>query len=250
MKDSLRRCAAETIGTFCLVFAGTAAIVVDAGGGGVSHVGVSLVFGLVVFAMIAAVGDISGAHLNPAVTFGFWLAGRFPARRIAGYVAAQVVGACAASVAVHGLFPADQNLGATQPAGAAAQAWWLELILTAMLLYLILAVSSGSQERGITAGLAIGGMVTLEALLGGPVSGASMNPVRSLAPAVVSGRLDHLWIYLTAPFVGAAMAVVACRCSRPDSCCAPRSWTSASPCLSHGDASRIRKPNRLSDGGA
>jgi len=222
MDDSLRRCVAEAIGTFCLVFAGTAAIVVDAAGGGVTHVGVSMVFGLVVFAMIAAVGDVSGAHINPAVTFGFWLAGRFPATSIAGYVAAQILGACAASAAVHALFPADANLGATQPAGAAAQAWWLELILTAILMYLILAVSSGSREKGITAGLAIGGMVTLGALLGGPVSGASMNPVRSLAPAVVSGRLDHLWIYLTAPFVGAAVAVVACRCSRPAGCCAGR----------------------------
>ncbi|MBU6309656.1 MAG: aquaporin [Planctomycetes bacterium] len=219
MENSLRRCVAEAIGTFCLVFAGTTAIVVDAGGGGVTHVGVSMVFGLVVFAMIAAVGDVSGAHLNPAVTFGFWLAGRFPAAGIAGYVVSQIVGGCLASGVVHLLFPLDATLGATRPAGTVGQAWALETVLTAILMYLILAVSSGSREKVITAGLAIGGMVTLEALLGGPVSGASMNPARSLAPAVVSGRLDHLWIYLTAPFVGAAVAVVACRCSRPAGCC-------------------------------
>ncbi len=221
MSPFLRALVAEAIGTFCLVFAGTAAIVVDAAGGGVSHVGVSLVFGLVVFAMIAAVGDVSGAHLNPAVTLGFWLAGRFPAARIAAYVAAQVAGACAASLAVHLLFPADLSLGATRPTGPVMQAWWLELILTAMLMYVVLAVSSGSREKGITAGIAIGGTVALEALLGGPVSGASMNPARSIGPAVVSGRLDVLWIYLTAPVVGAAVAVLACRCSRPDGCCAP-----------------------------
>jgi len=217
MDDSLRRCVAEAIGTFCLVFAGTAAIVVDAAGGGVTHVGVSMVFGLVVFAMIAAVGDVSGAHINPAVTFGFWLAGRFPATRVAGYVVSQIVGGCLASGVVHLLFPLDATLGATRPSGPVGQAWALEVVLTAILMYLILAVSSGGREKGITAGLAIGGMVTLGALLGGPVSGASMNPVRSLAPAVVSGRLDHLWIYLTAPLVGAAVAVVACRCSRPES---------------------------------
>lgn len=222
MDDSLRRCVAEAIGTFCLVFAGTAAIVVDAAGGGVTHVGVSMVFGLVVFAMIAAVGDVSGAHINPAVTFGFWLAGRFPATRIAGYVASQIVGGILASGVVHLLFPLDATLGATRPSGTVGQAWALEVVLTAMLMYLILAASSGSREKGITAGLAIGGMVTLGALLGGPVSGASMNPVRSLAPAVVSGRLDHLWIYLTAPLVGAAVAVVACRWSRPAGCCAGR----------------------------
>jgi len=222
MDDSLRRCVAEAIGTFCLVFAGTAAIVVDAAGGGVTHVGVSMVFGLVVFAMIAAVGDVSGAHINPAVTFGFWLAGRFPATRIAGYVASQIVGGCLASGVVHLLFPLDATLGATRPSGTVGQAWALEVVLTAILMYLILAVSSGSREKGITAGLAIGGMVTLGALLGGPVSGASMNPVRSLAPAVVSGRLDHLWIYLTAPLVGAALAVIACRYSRPAGCCAGR----------------------------
>jgi len=217
MDDSLRRGVAEAIGTFCLVFAGTAAIVVDAAGGGVTHVGVSMVFGLVVFAMIAAVGDVSGAHINPAVTFGFWLAGRFPATRVAGYVVSQIVGGCLASGVVHLLFPLDATLGATRPSGPVGQAWALEVVLTAILMYLILAVSSGGREKGITAGLAIGGMVTLGALLGGPVSGASMNPVRSLAPAVVSGRLDHLWIYLTAPLVGAAVAVVACRCSRPES---------------------------------
>ena len=207
MDDSLRRCVAEAIGTFCLVFAGTAAIVVDAAGGGVTHVGVSMVFGLVVFAMIAAVGDVSGAHINPAVTFGFWLAGRFPATRIAGYVASQIVGGILASGVVHLLFPLDATLGATRPSGTVGQAWALEVVLTAMLMYLILAVSSGSREKGITAGLAIGGMVTLGALLGGPVSGASMNPARSLGPALVSWNFAHIWLYPVATILGALIAI-------------------------------------------
>jgi aquaporin Z len=229
MGDLSKQMAAEAIGTFCLVFAGTSAIVVNASTSGavVSHVGIALTFGLVVFAMIAAVGDVSGAHLNPAVTFGFWIAGRLPRRRVAAYVVAQVCGGLAASCVVRLLFPQAASLGGTAPSGTPLQSWIMEMLLTAILMFVILSVSTGSREKGITAGLAIGGVVALEALCAGPVSGASMNPARSLAPALVTGRFDHLWIYLSAPIVGAALAVLACRCAQAEGCCpcAPeRSW--------------------------
>lgn len=210
--------AAEALGTFALVFAGTAAIVANAGGA-VSHVGVALTFGLVVFALIAALGDVSGAHLNPAVTIGFTLAGRFPGGRVLPFVGAQCGGALLASLTVRLLFPDAATLGGTTPAGPVGQAWVLEVLLTAGLMFVILSVSIGAAEKGITAGLAIGGVVALEALFAGPVSGASMNPARSLGPAIVGGQLATLWVYLTAPVVGAALAVPACRCVREDGCC-------------------------------
>jgi len=214
--------AAEAFGTFCLVFAGTAAIVVDAtvgGGGAVSHVGVGLTFGLVVFAMIAALGDISGAHINPAVTIGFWIARRFPSRLVAPYILSQLAGAILASLAVRLLFPNDTTLGGTAPAGPVYQSWVLEVLLTAALMFVILSVSVGAKEKGITVGLAIGAVVGLEALFAGPVSGASMNPARSLAPALVSGELAFVWIYISAPVVGAALAVLLCCMVRPHDCC-------------------------------
>jgi len=204
-----KKLTAECVGTFFVVFAGTAAIVVN-GEGAVSHVGVALTFGLVVFAMIAALGDVSGAHMNPAVTFGFYLAGRLPASSALPYVICQCLGAVLASIVVKLLFPADQSLGATVPSGSAVQSWVMEMLLTAMLMFVILCVSTGAREKGITAGLAIGAVVALEALFAGPVSGASMNPARSLAPALVSGQLDMVWIYLTAPLAGAAVAVPLC----------------------------------------
>jgi aquaporin Z len=204
----MNRPLAEAIGTFCLVFAGTGAIVINqTTGGAVSHVGVALTFGLVVMAMIYALGDISGAHLNPAVSLGFTIARRFPARRLAGYLLAQLAGALAASALLRILFPASETLGSTIPAGPCWQSFVLEVVLTFMLMLVILAVSSGPRERGVMAGIAIGGTVGLEALFAGPICGASMNPARSLAPALVSGRLDALWIYLVAPVIGAALAV-------------------------------------------
>jgi aquaporin NIP len=207
-----RRLAAEAFGTFCLIFAGTGAMVVDeVTGGGVSHVGVGLTFGLVVLAMIQSLGDVSGCHINPAVTIGFWAAGRFARGLVAPYVASQVAGAVAASLVLRGLFPTSTRLGATIPAGPAMQSFWLEVLLTLMLMVVILGVCVGSRERGLLAGITIGGVIALEAIFAGPICGASMNPARSLAPAVVSARPDHLWVYLVGPVLGALCGVAVWR---------------------------------------
>lgn len=204
----MRKLLAEFLGTFCLVFAGTGAVIVnELYGGAVTHPGIALTFGLVVMAMIYAFGDISGAHLNPAVSTAFALAGRLPRKELVPYVAAQIFGAISASVLHRLLFAKSVGLGATIPAGADWQSFVLEMTLTFMLMLVILAVSSGPKEKGLMAGIAIGGVVALEAMFAGPVSGASMNPARSLAPALVSGQLGSLWVYLLAPTIGAAIAV-------------------------------------------
>jgi aquaporin NIP len=217
---NVKKLAAEFIGTFSLVFAGTGAIVVnEASNGTVTHVGVALTFGLVVLAMIYTVGDISGAHLNPAVSLGFFAARRFPLHEVISYVMSQCAGAFAASGVLRVLFPRDATLGATLPAGSATQSFVLEFILTAILMFVILSVSTGAAEKGITAGIAVGSVIGLEAMFAGPICGASMNPARSLAPAVVSQHLSGLWIYLIAPTTGALLAVLGCRCVREQGCC-------------------------------
>jgi len=223
----MRKLVAEAFGTFCLVFAGCGAIVVnDLHGGVVTHIGVALTFGLVVLAMIYTVGDVSGCHLNPAGTLGFLAAGRFESRRVVPYILAQCAGAVVASLALRAMFPAHLALGATLPAGTDLQSWVMEFALALILMVVILSVSTGSKEKGILAGVAVGSVITLEAMFGGPVSGASMNPARSLAPAVVSGTLDHLWVYLTAPVAGALAGVVVCRAIHgPGECCRPESDT-------------------------
>lgn len=216
----MKKYLAEMLGTFGLVFAGTGAIVIDeVAGGGVTHVGVALTFGLIVLAMIYTFGDISGAHLNPAVTIGFWVARRLPGREVPPYLASQILGASLASGVLRILFPNNQTLGATMPAGSEMQSFILELILTFFLMLTILNVSTGSKEKGITAGIAVGAVIALEAMFAGPISGASMNPARSLAPAVVSGHLEHLWIYLVAPVLGAVAARFACCWVREPGCC-------------------------------
>lgn len=211
---------AEAMGTFALVFAGTGAIVVDGTtGGAVTHVGVALTFALVVLAMIYAIGEVSGAHINPAVTLGFWAAGRLPLRVALPYVGSQCAGAVAASLLLRVLFPSHPDLGGTAPADGVFQAFLLEVVLTTILMFVILSVATGSKEQGIMAGVAVGAVVGLEALFAGPISGASMNPARSLGPALVSGELGHLWIYLLAPVLGALVALVPCRFVHRDQCC-------------------------------
>jgi aquaporin NIP len=215
-----KKLVAEFLGTFCLVFAGTGAIMIDSvTGGAVSHVGVALTFGLIVLAMIYTIGDISGAHINPAVTIGFFAARRFEAGSVMPYVASQCAGALAASVVLRFLFPQSATLGATIPAVSTMQSFVLEMILTALLMFVILSVSTGAREKGITAGIAVGAVIALEAMFAGPICGASMNPARSLAPALVSGHLSGLWIYLVAPILGAALGVIGCRCVREHGCC-------------------------------
>ncbi len=220
----MKKLLGEFLGTFALVFAGTGAIVIDTvSSGAIGHAGIAITFGLIVLAMIYTLGDVSGAHLNPAVTLAFAAARRFSWSEVPGYVAAQLAGAFAASGVLRLLFPADAQLGATLPVGAAMQSFILEVILTALLMFVILSVSTGAKEKGITAGIAIGAVIALEAMFAGPICGASMNPARSLAPAVVSGNLQHLWVYLTAPVLGALIAIPLCCGIREPGCCCAKS---------------------------
>jgi aquaporin NIP len=204
----LRKYVAELIGTFILVFCGTGAMVIDQQtAGAVSHVGVSITWGLTVMSLIYSIGQVSGCHINPAVSIAFTLAGRFKARLLPGYIISQLAGALLASLTLKILFPTSPLLGATMPVGLDLQSFILELLLTFFLTVVIMSVAHGSKEQGQFAGIAIGAVVGLEAMFAGPICGASMNPARSIAPAIVSGHLEHLWLYIIAPVVGAALAI-------------------------------------------
>lgn len=206
----MRRYVAEVIGTFALIFAGTGAVVVnDVTHQSITHVGVALTWGMIVMALIYALGDISGAHLNPAVTIGFWTARQFEGKQVVPYIIAQLIGAIAASVTLRVLFLEHDTLGATIPAGPWWQSFVLEVILTFLLMFIVLNVATGAKEKGIMAGAAIGATVGLEAMFAGPICGASMNPARSIAPALISGHLEYLWIYIVATTTGAILAVFA-----------------------------------------
>ncbi|HET7121660.1 MAG TPA: aquaporin [Solirubrobacterales bacterium] len=207
----IRRAAAEGIGVFALVFAGCGAIVTNAEHtGSLGNVGIALVFGLVIMAMIYATGHLSGAHLNPAVTLAFSLTRHFPRREAVAYLGAQVLGALVAAALLAAIWPSQPAaLGTTLPSVGAGSAFAYEVVLTAFLMFVIIAVATDTRAVGAAAAIAIGGTVGLDALFGGPVTGASMNPARSLGPALVAGELHDLWIYLLAPPLGAALGALA-----------------------------------------
>jgi MIP family channel proteins len=207
--DRARLLGAEALGTFALVFFGCGAIVVDTDRGGLGQVGISVAFGLVVMAMVFAFGGISGAHINPAVTLALAMRRRFIWAAVPGYVGAQVAGAIAAAIVLRSSLGDVGDLGVTTPSGTNAQSFVWEVAMTATLLLVILAVVRDPRDAIGAAALAIGGTIALASLVGGPISGASLNPARSLGPALVSGELDSLWIYLTAPFLGGVIGAFA-----------------------------------------
>ncbi len=202
------RLLAECVGTFFLVLCGTGAIVIDAAShGAIGHAGIALTFGLAVLALIYALGDISGAHFNPAVSLAFAVSRRFPVSELPWYAMAQIAGALAASACLAWLYPQDVMLGATLPSVSADRAFVLEGLMSLLLMLVILGISSGAKEKGIVAGMVVGAVVGLEAMFAGPATGASMNPARSLAPALLSGQFRDLWIYLIAPSLGMLLAI-------------------------------------------
>ena len=199
---------AEFVGTFALVFAGCGAVMVDAKTHALGHVGVAISFGLVIMVMIYAVGHISGAHFNPAVSFAFALSRHFPWPRVLGYWSAQLLGALTAAAILRGSLGDIAHVGATLPSGSQRQSFLWELVLSFFLLFVIIAVATDTRAVGEAAAIAIGGTVGLDAMFGGPISGASMNPARSVGPALVSGDLHALWLYILAPLVGAGLGAL------------------------------------------
>jgi aquaporin NIP len=209
--DLARRALAEGLAAFALVFAGCGAIVAnEVYGGELGAVGVALAFGLVIMVMVYATGHLSGAHINPAVTVAFTLTRHFPARDAAAYVFAQLGGAVVAALALLAIWP-DQpaNLGATAPSVGDGSALVYELVLTAFLMFVIMAVATDTRAVGAAAAIAIGGTVGLDALFGGAVTGASMNPARSFGPALAAAEWADLWLYLLGPLAGASLGGLA-----------------------------------------
>lgn len=216
----MRKYISEAIGTFIMVFCGTGAMTInEVTGGDVTHVGIAITWGLIVMAMIYAFGDISGAHFNPAVTIAFAYAKKFQWKEAPKYILSQCIGAIAASSILLFLFPESEFLGGTLPSFDALRAFVLEILLTYFLMLVIINVSTGSKEVGMMAGIAIGGVVLLEAMFAGPMTNASMNPARSLGPALLSGHWEHQWLYMIAPIIGAILAVLTCRVIKADNCC-------------------------------
>jgi MIP family channel proteins len=217
-----RALVAEAIGTFALVFAGAGAIMVDAKTHQLGHVGVAITFGLVIMFGIYAVGHISGAHFNAAVTFAFALTRHFPWPRAAAYWSAQFVGALTGALLLRASLGNIAKIGATYPSGSNAQSFLWELVMSAFLMFVILAVATDTRAVGEAAAIAIGGTIGLDAMVGGPISGASMNPMRSLGPGIVAGDLHAIWIYLLAPLVGAALGGLAYQFVRGETAAAGR----------------------------
>jgi len=216
----MKRYIAETIGTFALVFCGTGAIIINEfTGGTITNLGIAITFGLIVMGMIYAFGDISGAHINPAVTIAFAYAKKFPWREVPFYIISQLIGAIAASLLLLYLFPDNELLGTTLPQLSVLKVFIFEIILSFFLMLVIINVSTGSKEIGVIAGIAIGGIVLLEALFAGPITGASMNPARSIGPALISGHLESLWLYCLAPVIGMLLAVLSCKLVKDEKCC-------------------------------
>ncbi len=209
--DLARRAAAEGIAAFALVFAGCGAVIADAEHhGALGTVGVALVFGLVIMVMVYATGHLSGAHINPAVTVAFTLTRHFPAREALAYVAAQLAGATLAALALLAIWTSQPaQLGATVPTVGAGSALVYELVMTAVLMFVITAVATDTRAVGAAAAIAIGGVIGLDALFGGPITGASMNPARSFGPALVAGEWRDFWVYVVGPLAGAAIGAVA-----------------------------------------
>mgnify|MGYP000745765668 FL=1 len=215
----MKKYLSEFIGTFSMIFCGCGAMVInDFTGGIITHPGVAITWGLIVMSMIYAFGDVSGAHFNPAVTIGFAVAKKFKWIEVPKYVIAQLFGALTASYVLLFLFP-ESDLGATIPTIEPLKVFIIELLLSFFLMLVIINVSTGSKEIGPVAGIAIGSVVLLEAMFAGPLTKASMNPIRSLAPALASGNFSHLWIYLTAPFAGMLLAVFSCKLVKDENCC-------------------------------
>ena len=203
-----RRAGAEFVGTYALVAAGCGAIMVNTTTTAITHVGIAFTFGLIIMVMIVATGHFSGAHFNPAVTCAFALTRHSPWREVPWYAAGQVAGAVAGAATIRGLFGEIAQLGATLPAGSSGQSLGIEVLLSAVLMFVIIAVSTDTRAVGQLAALAIGATVALNALWGGPVSGASMNPARSFGPALLSGAWQAHWIYWIGPIIGAALGAI------------------------------------------